>query len=265
MADKLIAVDDQTGKKRLIAVPSGIDPTIQTFTANGTWTKPANCKQVRVILIGGGGGGGSGMFGTSGSQCGGGGGSGGGYVVKDLLASDLPSTVSVTVGSGGSGGVAVTQDGYNGKDGSDGGTTSFGTYAKAFGGKRGFGGSRWKTGRLDFFVGAGGDAQTNSVRGGNAKIGIGESAADTINAPSSGGAGGGISTTSQGGGTGGTAQIGPGGNGGAGGFGRITGAGDAGISGSTYGGGGGGGGASKGTGSGAGGNGAAGICIVVSY
>lgn len=265
MADKLIAVDDQTGKKRLIAVPSGIDPDVQTFAGDGTWTKPANCKQVRVILIGGGGGGGSGMYGTTGSQCGGGGGSGGQYVVKDFVASALTATVSVTVGTGGAGGVAVSTNGYNGKDGADGGTTSFGTYAKALGGKRGFGGARFKTGRADFFVGIGGDAHAFGSRGGHSKIGIGDTAADTINVPSSGGGGGGIATTAQGGGTGGVAQIGPGGSGGAGGFSRATGAGDSGIAGSTYGGGGGGGGASKGTASGAGGNGAAGVCIVVSY
>jgi hypothetical protein len=54
---------------------------LQTYTASGSWTKPANVTAVQVILVGGGGasngGGGSGCSGGNGGQPGGGGGGGG--------------------------------------------------------------------------------------------------------------------------------------------------------------------------------------------
>lgn len=262
MAERIIAVDDQTGKKRLIALPSGggIDPDVQSFTADGTWTKPADCKQVRVILIGGGGGGGSGMYGTSGEQCGGGGGAGGELFVQELVASDLSATVSVTVGQGGSGGASVSTNNYNGKDGANGGDTLFGSHAKAQGGLGGKGGARYKIGRIDFLTGLAGN-----LSAGKASLAIAEDAISTIYAPASGGAGGSISASEQGGGLGGTVSIGPGGNGGSGGYSRSSNTGDSGVDGSANGGGGGGGGASKGSASGAGGSGARGICIVIAY
>lgn len=267
MTQRLIAVDDITGKKSLIAVPSGggIDPDVQIFTASGTWTKPADCKQVRVILIGGGGGGGSGSYGTTGEQCGGGGGSGGQLVIHELVALDLAATVAVTIGSGGAGGVTVSTNNYNGKDGAPGTSSTFGALLTALGGKSGFGGAKFKSGRLAFAFGEGGSARPGGVKGGSGKVTAGEASADTVLSPSSGGAGAGIITTSQAGGAGGTSSGSLGGSGGSGGYSRATGAGDSGIAGSNYGAGGGGGGASKGTASGAGGNGASGYCVVVSY
>lgn len=89
-------------------------PTIQVLTATGTWTKPADCRKVKVTVVGGGGGGG-------GNYGGGGGGSGASIKYIDVTAI---SSVSVTVGSGG--GSETT-----------GGTSSFGAYCSATGGGAG--------------------------------------------------------------------------------------------------------------------------------
>jgi hypothetical protein len=60
------------------ASPNPPSANIQTFTVNGTWTKPATGNWVRVILIGAGGGGGSGASIISGTASSGGSGGGGG-------------------------------------------------------------------------------------------------------------------------------------------------------------------------------------------
>ncbi|MGH9250261.1 MAG: hypothetical protein ACRD0W_12165 [Acidimicrobiales bacterium] len=94
---------------------SGFD--VQIFTGNGTWTKPAGARFVRVRMVGGGGGGGVGGT-TSAAQgsCGGCGGSGE-YGEKVFAASALGATESVVIGAGGAGGVTGS--------GSDGSTSSF--------------------------------------------------------------------------------------------------------------------------------------------
>lgn len=113
-----------------------------SFIASGTWTKPQGLKRIFGAFFGAGGGSGSGRRGAAGTNRFGGGGSGGGEGVWLSLAADaLPSTVSVAIGAGGTGGAAVTVDDTNGNPGIAGGDTSFGAIAIAKGGAFGGGGS----------------------------------------------------------------------------------------------------------------------------
>jgi len=96
--------------------------TIQTFTASGTWTKPAGCRAAHIKLVGGGGSGGNGTAGATGA--------GGGGYSETFITSGLGATETVTIGAGGT---AVT----NGNNGNTGGTTSFGAHCSATGGTAG--------------------------------------------------------------------------------------------------------------------------------
>lgn len=73
----------------------------QVFTSSGTWTKPAGAKYIQVTLIGGGGSGGPGIrrvvTPTSALAQGGSGGASGQVMKSQFAASELPSTVSVTI------------------------------------------------------------------------------------------------------------------------------------------------------------------------
>lgn len=68
--------------------------SIQTFTASGTWTRPANVKKILIYCLGGGAGGNNGQV----ASYGGGGGSGGGIAIKLLDVSAIPSA-TVTIGA----------------------------------------------------------------------------------------------------------------------------------------------------------------------
>jgi hypothetical protein len=92
-------------------------PTTQTFTTSGTWTKPTNCRFIKVRVLGGGGGsGGTGAFSLSPKiGCGG---CGGGYA-EGIFAVSSVSTATVTVGAGGTAGASTPTAGGTG------GTSSF--------------------------------------------------------------------------------------------------------------------------------------------
>src|SRR6187399_160132 len=88
--------------------------SIQTFTASGTWTRPANVKKVIVYCQGAGGGGGGGSV----AGYSGGGGSSGAIAIKWLDVTAIASA-TVTIGAGGTAGAAA------GGTGGDGASTSF--------------------------------------------------------------------------------------------------------------------------------------------
>ena len=113
-----------------------------SFTSSGTWTKDAGLKRVLVTCVGAGGGSGSGRQGAAGeNRFGVGGGGGGAIVWRVIAASDLTSTVSVTIGAGGTAGASQASTSSNGNAGGAGGDTSFGALVIAKGGLAGGGGS----------------------------------------------------------------------------------------------------------------------------
>lgn len=90
--------------------------SITTFTSNGTYTVPSNCRKILVQIVGGGGG--SAGYNEAG---------GGGGFAEGVYSVTPGATYSVTIGGGG-GGV-----GYYAAAG-DGGTSSFGSLISASGG-----------------------------------------------------------------------------------------------------------------------------------
>ena len=265
-----------------------------------SWTIPANAKLVEFYAVGGGGGGGSGRRGAAGSARfgGGGAGSGGVFVIIRQVSELVTRSLSIEVGSGGTGGAAVTTNDTNGNSGTNGGDTRItigSTILSATRGGLGQGGTN-----AAGTAGAGGSALYSGGNGSSSSV---TAAPNTTNlsannfAAAGAGAGGGISTgdVSYGGGqsrasinlagnqlvssSGGTAPGGagqnasdawtspfanaPGGGGGGGAAGNSTTAGGNGGNGASVGGAGGGGGASfNGYNSGAGGNGAPGYVRV---
>lgn len=178
---------------------------LQTFTSNGTWTKPAGAQLVLVTCIGAGGGGGGGIV----ADAGGSGGGGGAYIQKVFKASDFAATVSVTVGTGGTGGLGGPNNGVAG------GSSSFGSHLVVFGGgggalgaltNSGGGGGGWAgVGAVGGVAGAsslgGSTATTAGTNGLSGQGAGGVTAAAGRAAEYGGGGGGGEGSTNSGGGS----------------------------------------------------------------
>lgn len=212
----------QSGERSLIEYVSGSyrvlsaqgagaasGPYYAQFTTSGTWNKPAGLPDDAMVLVEAWGAGGGGS-----SLGNGGGGGGGGYNRQWFRAGALPSSVSVTIGSGGA---------VNG----NGGSTTFGSLLTAFGGLGSStqNGARGGSAAAGGLFGAGLGGATAGTNGGNASTefgGAGGGAGDTVSnsagnggqAMRGGGGGGGRSSVNGFVGTGGASVFGgSGGNG----------------------------------------------------
>ncbi|ELN1392687.1 TPA: carbohydrate kinase [Escherichia coli] len=105
---------------------------MQIIKTSGTYTKTPGAMFADVIAIGGGAGGGWAT--STGNYNAAGGGGGGGGMARGLFNLSAISTVLVTIGAGGNGGIASTIT-----NGTQGGTTTFGSYLSAGGGQPGNG------------------------------------------------------------------------------------------------------------------------------
>lgn len=156
---------------------------ITTFTGSGDFTLLPTTRFIRVILIGAGGGGGSGGTSGAGVVCSGGAGGGGGgkwdtvFTAAEVLSAYPTGVVPISIGAGGTAGASVTNAGaLNGDNGGQGGDTTFGTLATAYGGGGGGGGK---------------GSATNSVGGAGAtQRGKGSTANASANSGGSGGGNG---------------------------------------------------------------------------
>ena len=243
---------------------------VTVLTSSATWSVPAWARRVEAVVVGGGGGGGSGAAGATGStRFGGGGGGAGGTCAAAWTASDLATSLTITVGGAGAAGAAVSSgNGAAGVAGTASLIASGGvTLLSAPGGSGGLGGSASSgpggAGGAGFpasnggggssvtGTGAGGASLTRPDGSGGGGGGGGLDAANIVRSGGAGGAGGSLTTSSVGG-TGGSGAQGGGGasastpnrswaSGGGGGGGASTTTGFAGGAGATGAGGGGGG------------------------
>ncbi|MCQ0603143.1 hypothetical protein L1C09_27140 [Klebsiella pneumoniae] len=117
-------------KSGMTALTPGRLLNVQVFTANGSVTKTAGAKKWKIRVLGGGGGSSAAPATCTGQVSVSNGGGAGAYAEGIYDVSAL-SSATVTIGSGGVGGTAISP--YGG----DGGTTSVGTLISALGGKAG--------------------------------------------------------------------------------------------------------------------------------
>lgn len=117
-------------KSGMTALTPGRLLNVQVFTANGSVTKTAGAKKWKIRVLGGGGGS-SAAPATGTGQVSVSNGGGAGAYAEGIYDVSALSSATVTIGSGGVGGTAISP--YGG----DGGTTSVGTLISALGGKAG--------------------------------------------------------------------------------------------------------------------------------
>ena len=103
---------------------------VDCFSGSGTWNCPVGAKRIIVVSIGAGGGGGGGItpvnaFCSCELATGAGGCGGGGISYSQLIGSEIPSSVCVVVGSGGTGGVIASPGSITGCNGLNGGSSIF--------------------------------------------------------------------------------------------------------------------------------------------
>lgn len=222
----------------------------ETFTANGTWTRPSYVDNVIVRIIGGGGGGGGGAGGDVALPVSAASG-GSGARINTVVLPVSGASYTVTVGAGGAGGTGGNANADDSTNGSNGGDSIFSGTGVTYTAKGGTGGLR---GLINSGVSAGvgglvslfnsthksgqsGTGTTTGVAGTNGSAGESSEFAAGGTFGLGGDAFGGIA---GGGGGGGGASLGAGGAGGNGSGGTQTST--AGAAGSNYGAGGGGGG-----------------------
>lgn len=117
LVDPSSSADSATKASSDLIKTNRVPLSVQIFYytgSNQTWTKPANCKTIKVTAVGGGGGAG-GSDAQSSRYSASGGGGGGGTVITLLDVTSI-SSATITVGNGGSGG---SNTGGNGTSGGD--------------------------------------------------------------------------------------------------------------------------------------------------
>lgn len=196
-------IDDATAADQRATLSAFGSMAVQSYAANGTWTKPSGLLYAVVEVWGAGGSGGGSN--TSANGCGG---AGGGYSRKLIPAASLGVSETVTVGSGGAAIAANTNS-----NGNAGGTSSFGAHCSATGGGGGVSGNGGGGGDSTPGSGSGGDlnvtgsagykryqnvAGTDMSTGGPAALGGGSAASYNAGSAPGGGGGGGNSGAGSG-------------------------------------------------------------------
>ena len=113
---------------------------VQEFLTSGVWKKPPGVENVYILAVGaGGGGGGSGYRLNANGISGSGGGGGAGDLKRGFIK--VYSDLSITIGSGGNGGIGGASTGNSGATGGNGGSTTVNGLGFSLSVNGGYGGS----------------------------------------------------------------------------------------------------------------------------